>query len=495
MPTLAEVYRINEQNLAQRREFIGLGPDDVAVLRDLAPWAHEIAPGVAREFYDHQFSFAPTRAFFAAHAKATGRPLEALRAALERAQAGYLCDIFDEAAGAGRFGVDYFERRLQVGRVHNQINLPVKWYVGSYPLYFDLVRARLEERSPKDHRLRARAERALLTVFNADIQAVVEAFFFDNFRAMGVRLEAVEIAAGEDLSDRGEALKAMVKVPLQAIADTLVNLKMSSSQMTLNTEQVGRAIEEAAVGVGDIARGAEEQVRLVEDARRVAEEAAAVAGESRRSAEEGTRAADEASAAMHAVAESSAAIGEAMKRLTAKSEQIVAIVDTINGIADQTNLLALNAAIEAARAGEQGRGFAVVADEVRKLAEESKAAAGTIHGIIEQIRAETDHAAGVVAEGARRTEESGAIVARSHDAFLSIAQNVEDIGGRVAQFVTATNGVAAVAEESSASAQQVSASAEQTTASTYEVAAAARDLDETARSLEAIVADFELESA
>ena len=307
MSTLADVYRINEQNLARRREFIGLGPDDVAVLGELAPWAHEIAPGVARAFYDHQFSFGPTRAFFEAHARATGRPLEALRAALERAQAGYLCDIFDEAAGSGRFGVEYFERRLQVGRRHNRINLPVKWYVGSYALYFDLVRARLDERFPKDHRLRARAERALLTVFNADIQAIVEAFFFDNFQTMGVRLETIEISsAGEDLSDCGEALKAMVRVPLQAISSTLANLKASSSQMTLNTEQVGRAIEEAAVGIGDIARGAEEQVRLVEGARRVAEEAAVVAGESRRSAEEGTRAATEASAAMHAVAESSA---------------------------------------------------------------------------------------------------------------------------------------------------------------------------------------------
>ena len=494
--SLAETYRLNEQNIALRHTFVAFGRDDVAVLRDLAPWARSAAGQIATAFYDRQFSFAPTREFFEAYARTAGRSLTDLRAGLERAQTVYFTQIFDEAAASGRFGLDYFERRLAVGRLHNAINLPIKWYLGSYPSYLDLFRERLAQQYPKDLGLRVRAERALGIVFNLDMQAVVEAFYFDTFVAMGVRLSGVTVERGDrDLSDRGDALKAMVKVPLEAIAGTLASLKQTSSAMTTNAEQVGRAIEETASAIAEIAAGAENQVKLVEDARRVAEQTAQAAGESQASVSEGTAAASQATEVMRSVAESSSAITAAMGRLVAQSEQIGAIVDTINGIADQTNLLALNAAIEAARAGEQGRGFAVVADEVRKLAEGSKTAAGTIRSIIDEIRTETQAAVEVATEGARRTEQGAAVVQRSQEAFGAIAEQVADISLRVTEILTATDGVASVAEQSSASAEQVSASTEQTTASTQEFAGTARELDDAARSLEEIVAAFELHIA
>ena len=35
---LASLYKINEQNLALRRDFMGLTTDDAQVLRELTPW-------------------------------------------------------------------------------------------------------------------------------------------------------------------------------------------------------------------------------------------------------------------------------------------------------------------------------------------------------------------------------------------------------------------------------------------------------------------------
>ena len=43
-------------------------------------------------------------------------------------------------------------------------------------MYFDLVRARLRRSFPLQPRKRAKAERAIFAIMNADIQAIVEAF-------------------------------------------------------------------------------------------------------------------------------------------------------------------------------------------------------------------------------------------------------------------------------------------------------------------------------
>jgi methyl-accepting chemotaxis protein-like sensor/protoglobin len=495
MADLASLYRLNESNLALRREFMGLGKDDVAVLRRLARWSDRIADGLAHEFYDQQFAFAPTVAFFRSYAAAAGRSLDDLRRGLERAQAGYFRGIFAEAAAGGVYGVAYFERRLQVGRLHNEIDLPFKWYIGSYVRYFDLVRKHLRRSYPHRPILRARGERAILAVMNADMQAIVEAFYFDTFAAMGVDLAAVPVPSTDlDLSDCSGELKSMVRVPLQGISRALATLRATSGQMAGSSEEAGRAVTEIARAAGDVAAGAERQARMVEQARASAGRTAEVASEASGASEEGFRAAAEAADAMTTVRDASAVVSSVMASLEAKSDEIGGIVETISGIAGQTNLLALNAAIEAARAGEQGRGFSVVAEEVRKLAEQSQQAAEKIAGLIGEIQAETGNAVAAVGESASQIDAGAEIVARARESFAAISERVQDISARVDEIVAATADVAAVAEESSAAAQEVSASSEQTSASTEEVAAAAGDLARTAEDLAAIVAGFRLET-
>jgi CHASE3 domain sensor protein len=146
----------------------------------------------------------------------------------------------------------------------------------------------------------------------------------------------------------------------------------------------------------------------------------------------------------------------------------------------------------AARAGDQGRGFAVVADEVRKLAEESKRAAEQIAGLIGEIQVETQRAVAVVSDGARRSDESTAIVAETRVAFGQIGAAVEDMTHRIEQIAAASSEVAGVAVESSAATQQVSASAEETNAATQQINASAQELAATAQSLERLVAHFSL---
>jgi len=418
---LAELFRLNGTNLALRRQFMRLTGADVALLKELEPWAAHTAAPLAKEFYDVQFAFGPTRAFFAAYASAAGRTLEQQREGLEAAQAGYFHEIFKEAARGGSFGVDYIERRLHVSKLHNEIDLPLKWYLGSYTIYLDLVRAHLRSAFPDRDDFRAESERAIVVVMNIDAQAIVDAFYFDTFQAMGVDLAKVKIDSQElDLSDRADELKKLVQGQLHGIVKALDTLRDASSQLTSSSEETSKAIAEIANAVGDVARGAERQVRMIDEANIAAEGASAAAVQAQTLSAGGLDAAEQATTAMAGVRSSSGEVSETMAGLASRSESIGGMVETITGIASQTNLLALNAAIEAARAGEQGRGFAVVAEEVRKLAEESQRAAKQISELNAEIQGETHRALAAVQGSVQQTEDASVVV--SSDEVASSAR-------------------------------------------------------------------------
>jgi len=127
--TIAESFGIDESSLATRREFIRLGPEESTRLTALIPWARSTAPQIVKEFYDWQFAFGPTRRFFENYAQSGGMSLSQLRQALERTQADFFIQIFEGAEE--NWGLSYFERRLKAGVIHDKINLPFKWYIGS----------------------------------------------------------------------------------------------------------------------------------------------------------------------------------------------------------------------------------------------------------------------------------------------------------------------------------------------------------------------------
>jgi len=131
--------------------------------------------------------------------------------------------------------------------------------------------------------------------------------------------------------------------------------------------------------------------------------------------------------------ESSAALGDQVKRIAAtmadlseRTLQVGEIVATVKDLAEQSNLLALNASIEASKAGEHGRGFAVVALEMRNLAEQSKAAAGQVRGILSEIQKGTRDASLATDEGAKRAVRTVALSRSAGEAIEGLAMVIRE---------------------------------------------------------------------
>jgi hypothetical protein len=149
MTSLAALYHITPENLALRRQFIGLDGEVVALLATLRPWADEVCETVAEDLTDHHFRFSSTAEFLGEFASAHGMDMATLRAHWKGAQAGHWKAIFAQATQPQPFGVDYFGELLRVGNGHNTIDLPLKWFLGSYPAYLDAVRRALRATPPQ----------------------------------------------------------------------------------------------------------------------------------------------------------------------------------------------------------------------------------------------------------------------------------------------------------------------------------------------------------
>lgn len=458
-----------QNSLSERLNFLNLGQQVQARLREMKSIVMSALPDALDAFYAQMRTVPETAKFF---------PDEALMRHAKGKQHGHW-DLITN----GQLDERYAQAVTHVGEVHARIGLEPRWYIGGYTMVLErLIGAVIAAHWPKPRFGRkAPDSKALID----DVATLVRVTFLDMDMAISVYLEASErrrrevedkarTEAESIITAMNEATAALAKgdlthrlgnnIPPQysqlrtSFNSAMEKLTATMAELQASSHAIDSSIEEIAAAADDMSRRTEGQAASLEQSTAALNELTTAV----RQTAEGAAQVSNAVKAANTGAEDSRGVvteaGTAMGQIEASSREIGNIIGLIDEIAFQTNLLALNAGVEAARAGDAGRGFAVVASEVRALAQRSADAAKAIKSLISTSSAQV--------------EQGVELVRRSGQSLRGIGSNVAEIDGLVANIASNTrsqsSGLAQVNEamtQMSHAVQQNAAMVEETSAS------------------------------
>jgi rsbT co-antagonist protein RsbR len=148
---------------AERKAFVGFGPDDEQILAELHLVARTYADDVMSELYARWLRFPHVKEFFRDPGRLTR---------VKDLQRRYFIRLT-----SGEYGAAYLADRLRIGTVHRRVGLTPRWYMGAYSVYLEIVLPRVFAAFEYDRAKRTRAVAALVKLVSLDQEIAMLAYF------------------------------------------------------------------------------------------------------------------------------------------------------------------------------------------------------------------------------------------------------------------------------------------------------------------------------
>lgn len=176
---------LSEQEINSHKALINFGEDDVKLLKAHASIVEAQLDKIVDQFYEYQMSIPEVKAVISIDDR-----LDRLKQTMK----SYIRELF-----SGDYGVDYVNRRLEVGKAHENLGVSARYYLSAAYQLENLLRATIDNKTDAAN---APLRTALHKVMHFDIQVIMDTFIESLMSKVRV--------AQDELEDYAESLEEVV---------------------------------------------------------------------------------------------------------------------------------------------------------------------------------------------------------------------------------------------------------------------------------------------
>ena len=187
---------LTEAEVASRRRLFSVDDDTLALLAGAADLVHVDVDAVVEEFYRRQLALPEVAAKIAA---------PEVLARLKAVQRRYILELF-----AGRCDRDYMEHRLEIGRVHERLDVDPQHYLAALRLLRELIVSHLRPHLGDQPARREAIILALDRLLSLDSALVIDMYIHSLMTAVeaaNTRLQAANQTLEEKVTERTRELE------------------------------------------------------------------------------------------------------------------------------------------------------------------------------------------------------------------------------------------------------------------------------------------------